>query len=199
MKRLVATGKNGFLFFLLNSQKKSKKKNFFLKIKMSVLLRCPLTNKIFLEPVTLNTGITYEYEAIIEHFKKSIRCPVTNKKIGTISKNLLIKEMCENEASSEKYVKKTSEDYDYCEIFILKHKYSGKFQFLLESNLRIEMGVIFSRMSYGEFIQMYECAKKQNEKEKEKKQKLDKECSINKGYGFVPKENNPASKFFRLF
>lgn len=56
-------------------------------------LLCPLTKKIFLEPVVLNSGMTYEYEAIKEWVRYSSKCPITGQEIKSAGKNLVLKEL----------------------------------------------------------------------------------------------------------
>ena len=45
-------------------------------------VKCPLTGKLFIEPVTAEDGFTYENTAILKHFTKSHLSPVTFEEIG---------------------------------------------------------------------------------------------------------------------
>lgn len=60
---------------------------------MSEELTCPITGQIFLNPVTCNTGITYEKEAIETWLKTSDKCPLTMEKITYISPSFVIKNL----------------------------------------------------------------------------------------------------------
>ncbi|KAG6470054.1 putative U-box domain-containing protein 42 isoform X2 [Zingiber officinale] len=54
---------------------------------------CPLTKKIMDDPVTIETGITYEKEAILEWFSNNVVCPTTRMEIRSVgfSSNLALK------------------------------------------------------------------------------------------------------------
>lgn len=52
---------------------------------------CPITRKIFLEPVITNTWITYEKNSIEKWMKIKNTCPMTNQKTTLITPNFKIK------------------------------------------------------------------------------------------------------------
>jgi hypothetical protein len=124
-------------------------------------LNCPITQLIFLEPVILNTGITYEFEAIVEWMKQKKTCPTTNKKIKSLSKNMLIKNIVEDYISKNKNTeqyKKTNHNLDYnnCDNFLnnktkssqendrlntgRQHENNEIYQWQLEENDRLNTG-----------------------------------------------------------
>jgi hypothetical protein len=41
-------------------------------------LICLITFQIFYEPVVIYSGITFEKDTILQHFKTKLICPVTN-------------------------------------------------------------------------------------------------------------------------
>lgn len=64
-----------------------------LKIKESLL--CSISGMIFRDPVTTNTGQTFEKEILIDYMKNSDLCPLTRFKITSVSDSYLIKGIVE--------------------------------------------------------------------------------------------------------
>lgn len=63
------------------------------------LVTCPITKSIFMDPVTISSGITYEREAISEWLSYNSNCPITRKHIYENSRlvetNVMIKTLVE--------------------------------------------------------------------------------------------------------
>ena len=70
---------------------------------MYQLLRCPLTNKPFCDPVVAEDGCTYERNAIEKWFETSKQSPGTREEIGTrLVSNTVVK-----------YISQVHRNYDY--------------------------------------------------------------------------------------
>ena len=82
-------------------------------------LRCPITHEIFLDPVIISDGFTYEREAIEKALNKSKKSPLTNKALSntTIISNFIIKKTVN--IYLEKYPEKKNEQYKLDEPFDL--------------------------------------------------------------------------------
>ena len=62
---------------------------------VSESLKCPITREYFKEPVTTNTGQTYEKKAILEWLKKNKTDPLTRELITNLSPNVILKYISE--------------------------------------------------------------------------------------------------------
>lgn len=66
------------------------------------LITCPLSGKRFKDPVTLQTGYTFEREAITKHLEEELTCPISGKKLfcEILIPNLAIKSIATRMPSS---------------------------------------------------------------------------------------------------
>jgi hypothetical protein len=53
-------------------------------------LTCPITTLIFLEPVSINSGITYEKSAIVRWLQQNSSCPISKKEVDKNMHDLVI-------------------------------------------------------------------------------------------------------------
>ena len=149
-------------------------------------ITCPITSLIFLEPVVTNTGITYEYEAILKWLETHETCPKTNRKIISLSKNFSLKsiidEYLNNNKDAEQYIKSNNNiKYDDCFNFPPKNFISveKKVQELERAYLERSRAL---EATYVEKVQEF----KRNQEEITRKFKKSREESF-KDYDFVYK------------
>ena len=64
-------------------------------------LQCPLSGEKFYDPVTIESGYTFERESLTRHFEKSHICPITGAKISNsaiLIPNINVKNMAEKKS-----------------------------------------------------------------------------------------------------
>ena len=78
---------------------------------VSNYLTCPITHEIFHTPVTASDGFTYERDAIVEHYSKNKKSPMTREELDG---NFVVSMMCRQMVANvlEEHPEKKDEQYE---------------------------------------------------------------------------------------